>query len=512
MTRKPPRPTRRRGAQNFELRARIGGKIKVKTLGTADASEAALRVSTVWAEMLRDAEGTRPATAELFERYRAHLIERLASRDAADTRALVTAVRGKKGLPDFAPVGLPSYLGIERQAQLDAELNRSRHSAFAGDFTEQKEWLAAQGVYDASTTTLTALAATRDEVLRNAATTTALHNISSSTPTTATTATPPTTPTMTATTWEAIIANWEEQHRRNGGAASTRPQWRALVMRFAANSGITNPGAVTSQDIRRWRDRLLDEGLSGKTVRASCIGALSAVYAAACEEEIMTSNPAAGIKVKNAKSRKMRDFTDEQASAILHAAKKATDPACRWVPWLCAFTGSRVSTMVNLRACDVKEIAEKQARNWCVEITREAGPVKTDDSERIVPLHPVITSDGFLAFVEKRRKAHGDKARLFYGTVAETRDKDSKHNPGKSKLNDLRDWVHDQGIEGVGRKHSTDPFHAWRHWCKTRLARHGTDDRVSDAITGHAVGAVKDGYKHPKITEMAAAIARVPVP
>lgn len=97
----------------------------------------------------------------------------------------------------------------------------------------------------------------------------------------------------------------------------------------------------------------------------------------------------------------MRGFTDEEAHAILTATlvlpnerTSATWAAAkRWIPWLAAYTGARVSELTQLRACDAGEIDGV----WVISITPAAGTVK-QSWMRNVPIHEHLVAQGFLDF------------------------------------------------------------------------------------------------------------------
>jgi len=80
---------------------------------------------------------------------------------------------------------------------------------------------------------------------------------------------------------------------------------------------------------------------------------------------------------------------------ILAAALLEKDSVRRWVPWLGAYSGARVSELCQLRAGDVVELEGI----WCMKFDPEAGPLKNSSSERTIPLHPALIDVGFLKFV-----------------------------------------------------------------------------------------------------------------
>ena len=69
--------------------------------------------------------------------------------------------------------------------------------------------------------------------------------------------------------------------------------------------------------------------------------------------------------------------------------------ARRWVPWLCAYTGSRPGEVTQLRAQDV----QRENGLWVIRITPEAGAVKGRRA-RVVPIHEHLIEQGFIKFAE----------------------------------------------------------------------------------------------------------------
>lgn len=125
---------------------------------------------------------------------------------------------------------------------------------------------------------------------------------------------------------------------------------------------------VTRQDIRAFAEALQQgdiranpkgRALAAKSINDNCLIALSNVYSLAMKEEILSSDPTKGISVKAsvAESRPIQAYTREQVVAILQSTrfpkrqrvKQATANIRRWAPWLCSFTGARISEVLWLR-------------------------------------------------------------------------------------------------------------------------------------------------------------------
>lgn len=191
-------------------------------------------------------------------------------------------------------------------------------------------------------------------------------------------------------TWDQVIGVWETAHANLGKPAPTRTEWRARTEKFAAWIG-KGPADITPMDLQKWRDHRLSTGVAAVTVADGDLSIIRGIFKVAVQEGVLASNPAENVRVvgfkrKKPKTERMRGFDDHEAATILTAAAQETQPYRRWVPWLCAATGSRLSTMMNLRPQDVKLVDGIP----CIEVLAEAGPIKTDEASRIVPIHPSL--------------------------------------------------------------------------------------------------------------------------
>jgi integrase len=210
---------------------------------------------------------------------------------------------------------------------------------------------------------------------------------------------------------------------------------------------------------------------------------------------------------KQPKYRDTLAFTPEERQTILSSAsgikafRKRDDAACRWVPWLCAYTGARAGEITQLRKEDVIERGGIHA----LKITPEAGTVKNARA-RVVPLHEHLIAQGFLRFV----KQHGDGP-LFYRprpatTAAEVDPLKRKKAPGAQVRQRLADWVRELGVTDT----EVSPNHGWRHTFKQIGRRVGISDPVLDDICGHAPASVGSAYGPASLEDMAAALRTFP--
>ena len=72
----------------------------------------------------------------------------------------------------------------------------------------------------------------------------------------------------------------------------------------------------------------------------------------------------------------------------------------------------------------------------------------------------------------------------------------------------MADWIRQQGFDNPRKA----PNDALRHWFKTAASRTGVQDRLADAIQGHAGRSVAATYRHFDLKTLAQAIAAIPIP
>jgi integrase len=309
-----------------------------------------------------------------------------------------------------------------------------------------------------------------------------------------------------------LLATFDAYAARQGLSPGVRDEWRRYVARLVDWLGHDDASRLTASDLRSWRDELLEETTrkgvlrDPVTVRDKYITSVRATLNWAVEEQLLDHNVARDVTVRIPKKAKVRDrsFTAEEARAILAATLEepkgrlsaAHARARRWIPWLCAYTGARVNEFSQLRAEDVFE----EGGIWAVRITPEAGSVKTKEA-RVVPLHSHLIEQGFLSVV--KAVASGP---LFYDPTAQRVEKDgSRHF--KKVGERLAQWVRREvGVDDPDIK----PNHAWRHTFKSMSYDVGIEERVADAIQGHAPKTTGRTYGSVSLSAKAAAINRLP--
>jgi integrase len=309
-----------------------------------------------------------------------------------------------------------------------------------------------------------------------------------------------------------MLATFDAYATAQEVSAGVRAEWRHYIELLIEFVGHDDAALLTSQTLRDWREKLLNEPTRrGKprkpvTVRDKYLTSVRAMLQWAVEEQKLPANVANEVKVRVPKQARLRDpdFTLDEAKSILKATLVPVSGrlspgyarARRWIPWLCAYTGARVNEFSQLRGQDVMEVEGI----WCVQITPDAGTVK-DKKFRDVPLHQHIIDQGFLEVV----KAVGDSP-LFYDPGK--RRVDSESNRHIKKVGErLAAWVReDVGVNDP----AIQPNHAWRHTFKTLSYTAGIEERVADAIQGHAHKTTGRRYGKPTVQVKAEAIAKLP--
>ena len=308
------------------------------------------------------------------------------------------------------------------------------------------------------------------------------------------TAAPPAPKVQSPVPFQSLLNGWATEKQP---VEKTKYSWERILNQLAAFLGHDDACRLSAEDLVRWKEALLTSGLRTKTIRDSKIAPLRAILQWGVDNRKINENPAARIvvdvRVKAVERR--RGYTDEEAALILKNAAHETDRVKRWVPMLCAYSGARISEVCQLRVEDILQIG-KAKDIWCMKFDPAAGSLKTDSSERAVPLHDEIISSGFLAFV----KSVG-KGPLFAELAA-----DRFGNRGGIGTKVIGKWVRGMGLDDL----RLSPSHSWRHRFKTIGRQLGLAPDIVDAITGHHRKTVADSYGEFPIEALQREMKKIP--
>ncbi|MET4322581.1 DUF6538 domain-containing protein [Bradyrhizobium sp. RT5a] len=312
-----------------------------------------------------------------------------------------------------------------------------------------------------------------------------------------------------------------EDYACNGGLKGgrfgpTAKRWRPVVKAFCDFVEHRDLTKMKTTDAYRWINSLR-KTYPQKSIRDVWIAAIKATAGYFVEQTKLDVNPFAGIKVRKddpsaTKENKVeprtpprKGFNEEEARIILtatlatpsHLTSTEMKAARRWLPWLCAYSGARVNEVTSLHPHDITEHADGIR---CMVIKPS---LEKTEQWRIVPIHSHILEQGFLEYVEERRKLNKP---LFYDP--ERSRGGTAGNPQFKKVAErIGEWVH-----GLGIPKGVKPNHAWRHLFKS-MARHLKMDREVEAfITGHRPKDANAGieYGDPWVKTLSNEIERYP--
>lgn len=317
-------------------------------------------------------------------------------------------------------------------------------------------------------------------------------------------------PTNGGLTISQLFKLWELDHLASGKSPRTVKDFWQKTSSLIEYLGHDEAERVSPENISDWCDDLkLTKGINPRTVSQKYLAVAKLIFALGVEKRKLTENPAKDSKVRFSKPRKTRSsgFTDDEALIVLKATMADSvgsgrstvenQRAIRWLPWICAFTGARVTEIAQIRKVDLFE----EGGVVCLRITPDAGSVKTG-SYRVVPVHPQLLDMGLPAMI--RSLPTGP---VFYhlrphrGVAADPIER--AQNAGAK----VGAWVKEVLKLESG---TLQPNHAWRHRFKTVVREVGMDREIRDAIQGHEDGRAASDYGEVTIKAMSRAIAAMP--
>lgn len=302
----------------------------------------------------------------------------------------------------------------------------------------------------------------------------------------------------------SLSALFEDYAATGTARAHTVVKWRAAIRAFVEHAGHDDAKAVTRAEVSTWLQSLVEGGLAVKTVTGTYRAALARVLSRAHNVGNIPTNPAANMEVIGPKATKTKrdDISDDEAEVILKAAlgpqpvgmSEHHSLARRWAPWICAYTGSRITEVTQMRASDIVQ----EDGVWAFRITPDAGSVK-DRKFRLVPIHSHLIEQGVLTLAKA-----GDTAPLFYDPTA-ARNPHAIQKQAEQRGSRLAAWIRELGVTEVA-----SPNHGWRHRVKTVARGVGISEAVIDSIQGHAARTEGEKYGKQPLAILRDAIERLP--
>jgi integrase len=253
--------------------------------------------------------------------------------------------------------------------------------------------------------------------------------------------------------------------------------------------------AVTSEDVRKWRERREATGLSASTLNDD-ITILSSFFNGARRDHVISDNPCTAIEplpdTLSKKERKKQPFSVDQISALIETA----EGDWKGVILVAAYIGARLGDCANLRWRNVDLLSKVK------KITFKAG--KTGD-EIEVPIHTVL-EDHLLSLPTPKN----DEEYLFptlagHGSTNLSRQFSRLMEDAHIENRDIR-----KGGNGLGRQVRALSFHSLRHYFTSKLANLNVTEEQRMELTGHKTRDVHKDYTHWELEQLQKAVALLP--
>ena len=194
------------------------------------------------------------------------------------------------------------------------------------------------------------------------------------------------------------------------------------------------------------------------------------------KHEYATRNVAKGLELKiRTRADQERDiYEQDDLRRLLDELKsisKSKTPARYWIPLIALYSGMRMGEICQLY---IKDIIDQEGIA-CFNIAEENPDqkVKSKAGIRIVPVHPVLVSLGFMEYVEKMKHKNAD-GRLWPELIASRGTYAEHFSRWYSRLN--------KKLVESGKK----SFHSFRHSFATNLKHHKVEELVIAELMGHA--------------------------
>ncbi len=331
--------------------------------------------------------------------------------------------------------------------------------------------------------------------------------------------TPPSISAPEVCLWGTIFDTWAAEMKPG---TKTVYSWKRIVRKMVAHladkPALTvdeamawNATALTEEALIGWKNALVQIN-SPKTVK-NHLTILRTLYNYAATNKLLAVSVAAGVKkVKHVAKRRpgtgRLGFTDQEARAILLAARQQSDPVLRWAPWLAAALGTRIDEVCGAMVADI-EIDHEGIPWFHVRLDyREYDPeqapeIKTENAERTLPIHPAVWLDeGFADYVAGLPQS---------GALFPRLKPDMFGRRGGTGSKRVARWIRDK--VGITDRRKA-PSHSWRHRFRSilRNPKYGISEDVVDYMAGHG-GDGGDGRDYGEYRDaMVEAIKVVPSP
>lgn len=229
-----------------------------------------------------------------------------------------------------------------------------------------------------------------------------------------------------------------------------------------------------------FRTWLLQQPISSKTARDRFTWVKTLLGYAHRELELIPKQPWQGMEIQVSKTQARRPWEDSELQQLfsqplfttyaIPPEKKSGRDAAYWVPLIALYSGARIGELAQLRTEDITTVGEVPLLR--ITNSGDGQRVKTEASNRSIPIHSELVRLGLLDYVQAIKDAGHDRLWPMLKADAD--------RPGLI----LSNWF-GQYRRNIGLTGKYPDFHSFRHLVRTRMSRAKIPDKVQDTITGH---------------------------
>lgn len=299
------------------------------------------------------------------------------------------------------------------------------------------------------------------------------------------------------TTLAQVAHKWAEERKPS---ARTVLAMNRLVSRFESSSGGIAVADISKAHVLAFKDNLLGSGQSAANINV-LLTRLSTLLNFAANNLLISTNPASGVRVvdKRKAKDKRREFDADALRALFQTPVFASGvrpsagggDAAYWLPILALYTGARQTELGQLHPDDIMSEPYEDADGneqsaWVmrfVENEARGQTVKNEASQRRVPIHSALVGLGFLEFVRAAKRS--GSARLF---------PDIQPSAQGELMGNWSKWFGRYLRSEAGVTDARVVFHSFRHSFKHYARLSNMQTTALNEITGHETGDVADAY------------------
>lgn len=514
--RRLPKPTQRKGSHTWEIRARVGGKIATRTLGTQDYNIALRRLPQIYEQLLQEAEARSRRTvngaagaaaapqasagakrlpvSEACQRYREYIL---------------TCERSFRLENGIARRLDPIKLAADYATRLQRTLREAEAKAIVYDFEHQEWWLnllsgTGIGEVEDRQGAMVALARTKVAAYREILMNDRLLDIA--------VAEPVEQVQIAASSDVPPLSVVLDSYISERGASLTEQviaAHRAVVADLIAVVGDKRIDWFGREDVRAFKDVVLnlppnwmkrrelrdlplaDAAKTAKALKLPRQAAktiqmkqamLKMIFKYAAENYDDVSNPFSGSPWASAQgpaSGQREAFSRAELKLLMSSDLRNE---LYWLTWLGLCVGARLNELCQLSVRHVRRDPLPHIY-FSPELQLKTGKKSANSSVRSVPLHPKLIELGFLKFV---RDCESNKDGLLFPNLPLRK---------TGRFSDAPSKAFRRHLTATGLKRPTLSFHSLRHAFAAEFKRMApTDVETRERLMGHAVNGVAGRY------------------